>query len=135
MFLLAATDGPDRQQTQYDGGIGVFVQNELAAVFKDGLVLEGQLKADTKHGGKISFTLSHHAMTESARDWSAFEGRAVSWMGTPLSFSHVTGERHTTFIGRNSSDALVGVDVSTPGTHVAGIVGGVHVPQNGEIEI
>jgi len=34
-----------------------------------------------------------------------------------------------------SSDALVSVDVATPGGHVAGILGGVHAPANGEIEI
>ena len=57
------------------------------------------------------------------------------WTGEALSFSHVTGDRVSTFQGRASSDALVGVDVAVAGSHVAGVLGGVHTPVVGEIEI
>ena len=57
------------------------------------------------------------------------------WTGQALSFSHVTGDRVNTFQGRASSDALVGVDVAVAGSHVAGVLGGVHTPVVGEIEI
>lgn len=120
----------------HSGGVGIFIGGELAALHTPtSLIVEGNLRADTKHGGKISFTLSHHAMSEAVRDWSAFEGRAMEWTGEALSFSHITGSRVSTFIGRDSSDALVGVDVATPGGHVAGVLGGVHTPVDGEIEI
>ena len=59
----------------------------------------------------------------------------MKWTGEALSFSHITGERVTSFQGRESSDALVGVDVAEPGSHVAGILGKVHAPVQGEIEI
>ena len=121
---------------KYDGGVGIFVNKSLVAHHHGtGLTIEGNLRADTKHGGKISFTLSHHAMSEVQRDWSAFEGRAICWTGLALSFSHLTGQRNESFKNRVSSDALVAVDVATPGSHVAGILGNVHVPVDGEIEI
>ena len=47
----------------------------------------------------------------------------------------MTGQRNESFKNRVSSDALVAVDVATPGSHVAGILGNVHVPVNGEISI
>ncbi len=104
-------------------------------VTSSGLVVEGNVRADTKHGGKISFTLSHHAMSEVARDWALFEGRAICWSGLALSFSHLTGLRNESFKNRVSSDALVSVDVAIPGSHVAGILGQVHEPVDGEISI
>jgi len=59
-------------------GTGVFLNSALAALHTvNGLQVEGSLRAETQHGGKISFTLSHHAMSETPRDWSAFEGRAI----------------------------------------------------------
>lgn len=117
-------------------GVEILVNGEAAAlVTPTGLVIEGNIEADTKHGGKISFTLSHHAMTEVARDWALFEGRAICWTGLALSFSHLTGQRNESFKNRVSSDALVSVDVATPGSHVAGILGNVHDPVDGEIQI
>ena len=54
----------------HNSGVGIFLNDELLAQHTyDGLILEGNLKADTQHGGKISFTLSHHAMSEAERDW------------------------------------------------------------------
>ena len=140
-FSHPTTDvySPDnvRDIIRKDGdGVSILVNKVLAAHHNSsGLTIEGSVRADTKHGGKISFTLSHHAMSETARDWAAFEGRAMCWTGSPLSFSHLTGLRNTSFKNRDSSDALVAVDVATPGSHVAGILGNVHVPVNGEIEI
>lgn len=65
-------------------------------------------------------------MSEADLPWSELDGRALAWTGEPLTFSHTTGVRNTSFKGRNAGQALVGVDLATRGQHVAGILGKVH---------
>jgi hypothetical protein len=114
------------------GGLAVYVSGEKIAQYAPGsLTVEGHVRGDAQG----SFTLSHHAMSEAGHAWGELDGRALAWTGAPLTFSHTTGLRNTSFKGRGAGEALVGVDLASPGQHVAGILGKVHAPVNGEVEI
>lgn len=138
LFQSSDSEDPDslavgpNELRAVEGGLAVFVGGQRVAHYTQGsLTVDGHVRGDSQG----TFTLSHHVMSEANHVWEELYGRALAWTGEPLTFSHATGLRNTSFLGRGAAEALVGVDLAGPGAHVAGILGKVHTPSGGEVVI